>query len=201
MSRVRVYELAKEAGMTGKDLADKLIAEGYDVKGHSSTVDEDTAEKIRRTMLQNSETELVEKRIDASQGATVIRRRATIIRRRPKADQEEPAEETIETEEAEQDTAVADTDEPVAQPEAEEASVRPPRDEEELQPSAKETAEQTEEMARPIADAKQDAAPSTETDAGASDEAVEAPAAQPAGQDDRRSPPSSRMPSCAVSVR
>lgn len=93
MSRVRVYELAKEAGMTGKDLADKLIAEGYDVKGHSSTVDEETAEKIRRTMLQNPETELVAKRIDGSQGSTVIRRRATIIRRRPKAEEQETAED------------------------------------------------------------------------------------------------------------
>lgn len=99
MSRVRVYELAKEAGMTGKDLADKLMAEGYDVKGHSSTVDEETAEKIRRTMLQNSETELVEKRIDGSQGSTVIRRRATIIRRRPKADADVEAEELFESEE------------------------------------------------------------------------------------------------------
>jgi translation initiation factor IF-2 len=88
-----VYELAKEAGMTGKDLADKLIAEGYDVKGHSSTVDEETAEKIRRTMLQNPETELVAKRIDGSQGSTVIRRRATIIRRRPKTEEQETAED------------------------------------------------------------------------------------------------------------
>ncbi len=52
MSRVRVYELAKEVGMSGKDLADKLLAEGFDVRGHSSTVDVETAEKIRNTILQ-----------------------------------------------------------------------------------------------------------------------------------------------------
>ncbi len=51
MSRVRVYELAKEAGMGSKELADKLIAAGYEIKGHSSTVDEDTADKIRKTMF------------------------------------------------------------------------------------------------------------------------------------------------------
>ena len=86
MSRVRIYELAKEAGMSSKALADKLIAGGFDIKGHSSTVDDETAEKIRKTMLQDSGTKLVEKRIDASEGGTVIRRRSTIIRRRPKAE-------------------------------------------------------------------------------------------------------------------
>ncbi len=54
MSRVRVYELAKEAGMGSKELADKLIAAGYEIKGHSSTVDEETAEKIRKTMFKKA---------------------------------------------------------------------------------------------------------------------------------------------------
>ena len=106
MSRVRIYELAKEAGMSSKALADKLIAGGYDVKGHSSTVDEETADQIRKTMLQDTKTELVEKRIDAAEGSTtVIRRRATIIRRRPKADdasEEETARQAaaVETEDS-----------------------------------------------------------------------------------------------------
>ncbi len=186
MSRVRVYELAKEAGMTGKDLADKLIAEGYDVKGHSSTVDEDTAEKIRRTMLQNSETELVEKRIDASQGATVIRRRATIIRRRPKAEQEEAAEETTEIEQAEQaGTDDGDADRTAVQAEAEEASTRQPAVDEEPQPPADETAEPAEEVAQPVADVDREEAPSSETDDGALAETVEESTAQPGEPDDR----------------
>ncbi len=100
MSRVRVYELAKEADMSSKELADKLIAAGYDIKGHSSTVDVETAEKIRRTVFQNAdaetETEKVETRIEGEgdQKSTVIRRRTTIIRRRMKAEpgQEEGAE-------------------------------------------------------------------------------------------------------------
>jgi translation initiation factor IF-2 len=183
---VRVYELAKEAGMTGKDLADKLIAEGYDVKGHSSTVDEDTAEKIRRTMLQNSETELVEKRIDASQGATVIRRRATIIRRRPKAEQEEAAEETTEIEQAEQAvTDDSDADRTAVQAEAEEVSTRQPAVDEELQPPADETAEPAEEVVQPAADVDREEAPSSETDDGALAETVEESTAQPGEPDDR----------------
>ena len=59
MSRVRIYELAKEAGMASKALADKLIALGYDIKGHSSTVDDDMALKIRTEVLQNSDSKLV----------------------------------------------------------------------------------------------------------------------------------------------
>jgi translation initiation factor IF-2 len=54
MSRVRVYELAKEAGMGSKELADKLIAAGYEIKGHSSTVDEETADRIRKTMFKKA---------------------------------------------------------------------------------------------------------------------------------------------------
>ena len=101
MSRVRIYELAKEAGMASKDLADKLIEQGYDIKGHSSTVDDETAEKIRKTVLQSSTTERVEKRIDDPSGSTVIRRRSTIIRRKAKAhpeDSEQDQEDASEVE-------------------------------------------------------------------------------------------------------
>ncbi len=99
MSRVRIYELAKEAGMASKVLADTLIELGYDIKGHSSTVDDETAEKIRASVLRNSDSELVEKRIDTEKKgrSTVIRRRATTIIRRPKKqDLVDEPEETVE---------------------------------------------------------------------------------------------------------
>ena len=118
MSRVRIYELAKEAGMSSKALADKLVEEGYDIKGHSSTVDEDTAARIRKTVLKESDTELVEKRISGDQGSTVIRRRATVIRRRPKAVAEEEAPEADEP----VDAVEADDLDAVAQDDVEEIS-------------------------------------------------------------------------------
>jgi translation initiation factor IF-2 len=91
MGRVRIYELAKEAGMSSKVLASKLSEQGFDVKGPSSTVDEETAVKIRASVLKSAETKLVEKRIgSATQGPTVIRRRPTIIRRRPQDESEQP---------------------------------------------------------------------------------------------------------------
>lgn len=97
MSRVRIYELAKEAGMGSKALAEKLIGLGYDVKGHSSTVDEDTALKIRKEVLQRPESKLPKKQTDASSGgAKVVPRRATVIRRRPKKEVEEIVEAVAE---------------------------------------------------------------------------------------------------------
>lgn len=93
MSKIRVYELAKEAGMSSKALTDKLIELGLEIKGHSSSVDDETAEMIRNTILKSANTELVEKRIDsAKDGPTVIRRRSTVIRRKAQV-----VEETSET--------------------------------------------------------------------------------------------------------
>ncbi len=50
--KVKVYELAKEAGMNSKELAQKLIELGYDIKGYSSAVDFETAAKIRKEVLE-----------------------------------------------------------------------------------------------------------------------------------------------------
>lgn len=77
--------------MSSKALTDKLIELGFDIKGHSSSVDDETAETIRKTILKSANTELVEKRIDSNKdGPTVIRRRATVIRRRPQVVEEVP---------------------------------------------------------------------------------------------------------------
>ena len=50
MSKVRIYDLAKEAGLKSKELADKLIAMGYPVASHSSSVDDEMAADIRRKL-------------------------------------------------------------------------------------------------------------------------------------------------------
>jgi translation initiation factor IF-2 len=100
MGRVRIYELAKEVGMSSKALAAKLSEQGYDVKGPSSTVDEQTAVKIRASVLKSAESESAEKRTGATQGPTVIRRRPTIIRRRPQEEPEQPEKVEQERERA-----------------------------------------------------------------------------------------------------
>ena len=101
MSRIRVYDLAREADMPSKELAEKLIALGYDIKSHSSTVEDGVADEIRRNVIGTAETEVVEKRISTKGRATVIRRRAQTVRRAPEPAlvDEETAAEISETEE------------------------------------------------------------------------------------------------------
>ncbi len=86
MSRIRVYELAKEAGMSSKKLSDKLLELGFDIKGYSSSVDDETAKSIRNALQKSVNSERVEKRV-ASEGdrQSVLRRKSTVIRRRPAA--------------------------------------------------------------------------------------------------------------------
>jgi N utilization substance protein A len=48
---VKIYELAKEADVKSKELADRLIDLGYDIKGLNSSVDSETADKIRKEVL------------------------------------------------------------------------------------------------------------------------------------------------------
>jgi translation initiation factor IF-2 len=74
MTKIRVYELAKEAEMENKDLVAALIEMGYAVKSHSSSLDEDTAQDIRKR-LGIGQTRTEEKRIQGAGRTTIIRRR------------------------------------------------------------------------------------------------------------------------------
>ena len=101
MSKIRIYDLAKEAGMKGSELADKLIDLGYDIKGHSSTVEDEVADEIRRNVLGTVETEVVEKRISTKGRATIIRRRSQTVRRvvePPPPEEEEKVEPPVAAE-------------------------------------------------------------------------------------------------------
>lgn len=48
MPRIRVYELAKTIGVSSKELLSELKRLGVPVKTHSSSIDEETAEKLRK---------------------------------------------------------------------------------------------------------------------------------------------------------
>ncbi len=86
MSKVRVYELAKEFGIENKEFIAKLKTLGIAVKSHSSTLEDSEVERVRREFAAKGEKEVVEKRVKS----TVIRRRAVRL----------PAEEAAEAEEA-----------------------------------------------------------------------------------------------------
>lgn len=77
-SKIRVYELAKEAGVESKVLTAQLIEQGYDVKAYNSSLDAEVADEIR-LKLGLKETTVEEKRIEKKGRTTIIRRRRTTI--------------------------------------------------------------------------------------------------------------------------
>ncbi len=117
MSKIRVYELAKEAGIESKVLTAKLIELGYDVKAYNSTLEADAANDIRKRVLGKTVAAAVvesssvvdkaeseddsgdvssldngEKRIQRQGQTTIIRRRAKVVEPEPEPDSEPDAE-------------------------------------------------------------------------------------------------------------
>ncbi len=72
MSKMRVYELAKELGMDNKELITRLEKFGIAVKAHSSSLEESDVERIREEFSLGERNKVIEKRVKS----TVIRRRA-----------------------------------------------------------------------------------------------------------------------------
>lgn len=111
---VRVYELAKEAGMDSKELAAKLQELGYDVKAYNSSLDDDIAEEIRQKLM-NVEAKVQEKRIQNKGKTTIIRRRkksvesleAPVVEETP-VEEETPAQNEAEQLESEAQTATVE---------------------------------------------------------------------------------------------
>ncbi len=56
MAKVRIHQLAKELGVPSSELIDLLRALGEEVKGHSSTVDEATADALRELVRERDQT-------------------------------------------------------------------------------------------------------------------------------------------------
>ncbi len=117
MSKIRIYELAKSMNMTNKALIEKLGEMGVKVKSHMSSIDEETAEKVRLEVFGKTgkKTEEVEqKRV----GTKVIRKR----RRRPVKEEETAAVEVADASDDADGKATADKagDVAVAEPLTEE---------------------------------------------------------------------------------
>lgn len=85
--------------MSSKMLTEKLLEHGYDIKGPSSTVEDDIAEKIRTTVLQIAKTEQARKKVIAEEAPAVVRR-TTVIRRRPVMSEAEVVDEVPVVQEA-----------------------------------------------------------------------------------------------------
>jgi translation initiation factor IF-2 len=87
MSKIRVYELAKELNMDSKELEDKLKAGGLDIKNHMSVLDEGSYHKAMDIIKGGLSTSQVieEKRLNPG----VIRRRKKVVAAESEAHEEE----------------------------------------------------------------------------------------------------------------
>jgi translation initiation factor IF-2 len=138
MSKLRIYELAKELGVDNKIVIQIATELGMSGKAsHSNSLDNDEADQIRRTYQRQliagkspQESEVVTRRVDKSTGesqAVVEKRSGTVIRRRratddeaqtapvaveeaPQAETAVEAEEQIFAEEVVEDTVLHATD-------------------------------------------------------------------------------------------
>lgn len=90
MSKVRVYELAKEFGLKSKELAEKLIAMGYPIASHSSSVENDMAADIRRKIKGDTVTGTADGRVGlrSRPEAGAAPKTRTVVRRRSKAEKD-----------------------------------------------------------------------------------------------------------------
>ena len=81
MTRMRVHELAKELNLNNKDLIDRLLKLGIQVKNHMSTLTESTVQKVRQQFAETKTETVEQKRI----GRAVIRRRKRLSEEEPPA--------------------------------------------------------------------------------------------------------------------
>jgi translation initiation factor IF-2 len=87
MSKVRVYEVARQLNMSNRDLVNLLQSLGVnDVRNHMSSVEAEVVERVKRKLERRVETEVVEQRINK----TVVKRRAMGGDRRPAAPMSSP---------------------------------------------------------------------------------------------------------------
>lgn len=118
MSKIRVYELAKDLGIDNKDLIARLEKLGIAVKAHSSSLEAGEVDRVRKEFALGEKDAIVEKRVKD----TVIRRRA--IRKQDSDIEQAPDDLQAEAESAETTTEPSDrmVIEPVQEPPVKESA-------------------------------------------------------------------------------
>jgi len=197
MSKVRVYEVARELGVENRELIQRIAALGIQVRNHMSVLETAEVERVKRALQKDRERDTVETQIRP----TVTRRRV----RRKKKTEEEPPEEEVAAAAAEPAPEPRPTRRKAAEPkaapepveakaeepkvEAEEPAEAPkveaaPEAEEAEEPKAEAKAEKAEEVEEPKAEAAPEAEEAEEPKAEAKAEKAEAKAEKAEEEDD-----------------
>ena len=67
MSKVRVYEVARQLGINNRELVALFQSLGFsEVRNHMSSVEQDVVERVKRKLERRSEPEMVEERISTT---------------------------------------------------------------------------------------------------------------------------------------
>ena len=85
MSKVRVYEVARELGVENRDLIQRIATLGIQVRNHMSVLDPVEVDRIKRSLGRDRSEAMVEERI-----------RPTVVRRKRRKKTEEPEAEVVE---------------------------------------------------------------------------------------------------------
>ncbi|MDI6789555.1 MAG: translation initiation factor IF-2 [Thermodesulfobacteriota bacterium] len=88
MSKIRIYELAKELRMDNKQLLAQVKEMGYDVKSHMSVLEEGDVQRIK-DIITGVRAEVV---VDERVRPNVIRRRTKVVQAEPEPEQKTAAE-------------------------------------------------------------------------------------------------------------
>lgn len=75
MGKVKVYELAKEFGMTNSEMLEKINKLGIEVKSHLSSLDDEIVEKIRKNIKKKE----IKKSREPKEQMHIIRRNVKVI--------------------------------------------------------------------------------------------------------------------------
>ncbi|HXN83389.1 MAG TPA: translation initiation factor IF-2 N-terminal domain-containing protein, partial [Myxococcales bacterium] len=78
MAKKRVYELAKDLGLSNKEMVDWLKAHEYDVKSHSSSLEDDQAQAVTEKVLGERAPKAVAAKPSAS-GVVLRRKKADTL--------------------------------------------------------------------------------------------------------------------------
>jgi len=158
MSKTRVYELAKELGIENRDLITRLERLGIAVKSHSSSLEDQDVERVKKEFTLGERSTVVEKRVKSG----VIRRRAVRKPLEPgqaaEAEEELPMDESGAPEPVPEEAEIAPAEpeevpppkvEPVKKPEAKPAAkpLPPSREVAEAEKPEERAAEKIEEAA------------------------------------------------------
>lgn len=127
MAKIRIYELARELNMQNKALLQKLRALNIPAKSHMSSLDDETAARVRAALFGKATEKVEETRVRS----TIIRRRIKPVEPDKSSDQPpvtEKPDEPVEviSEKTEPSTVEKETQTPV-EPEVEQKAAKPKR--------------------------------------------------------------------------